>query len=178
MKIFISFHRYWWLYLRSFFSEKSFGTSFHFHLRLCIEKEIKIKSLHQIQDLQSYHYFRWGWRWPQESQRIPSKGHFSKLSYWAWNLPLGTGVAHICLLRERSWAYFLVYGLRLQKYAVRFFPWLWPFKVTQGRMWYCHWILHLGCPIHICSNCMSISHHLAVIATQNVYSNLLSLGPN
>ncbi len=28
------------------------------------------------------------------------------------------------------------------------------------------------------SNCMSISHRLAVIANKNIFSNLLSLGPN
>ena len=57
-------------------------------------------------------------------------------------------------------------------------PWLWPFKVTQGQMWWCHWTLHIWFPIDIYSNRMSVSHRLAAIATQNVFSYLLSLGPN
>ena len=45
-------------------------------------------------------------------------------------------------------------------------------------MWWCHWTLHIWFPIDIYSNCMSISHRLALIATQNVFSYLLSLGTN
>ena len=57
-------------------------------------------------------------------------------------------------------------------------PWLWPFKVTQGQMWWCHWTLHIWFSmIYIYSNHMSLSL-LALMATQNVFSYLLSLGPN
>ena len=52
------------------------------------------------------------------------------------------------------------------------------FKVTQGQMGWCHWTLHIWFPTHIYSKRMSISHRLVVIATQNVFSYLLSLGPN
>ncbi len=55
---------------------------------------------------------------------------------------------------------------------------IWPFKVTQGQMWWCHWTRHTWFPIDIYSNHMSNSHHLALIATQNVFSYLLSSGPN
>ncbi len=65
-------------------------------------------------------------------------------------------------------------------------PWLWPFKITQGQMWWCHWTLHTWFTWHICwyiyiylySSHMSIPHRLALIATRNVFSYLLSLCPN
>ena len=45
-------------------------------------------------------------------------------------------------------------------------------------MWWCHWTRHTWFPVDIYSNHMSISHHLALIGTQNIFSYLLSLGPN
>ncbi len=50
--------------------------------------------------------------------------------------------------------------------------------ITQGQMWCCHWTHHIWFPIHINSKHMSIFHHLALIATWNVFSYLLSSGPN
>ena len=55
--------------------------------------------------------------------------------------------------------------------------WIWPFKVTQDQMWWCHWIQHTWFPIHKYSNHMPNSHRLALIATQNVISYPLLLGP-
>ncbi len=52
------------------------------------------------------------------------------------------------------------------------------FQGHSSQMWWCHWTLYMWFPIDICSNCMSISHRLAVTATQNVFSHLLSLGSN
>ncbi len=43
-------------------------------------------------------------------------------------------------------------------------------------MWWCHLTLHIWFPIDIFSNCVSISHRLSVMAMQNVFSYLLSLG--
>ncbi len=42
----------------------------------------------------------------------------------------------------------------------------------------CDFSVNIWFPIGICSNYMSISHRLAPIATQNVFSYLLPLRPN
>ncbi len=57
-------------------------------------------------------------------------------------------------------------------------PWKVKFKVTQGQMWLCRCNHQLWFAIDIYSNHRSNSHHLALIATQNVFSYLLSLGLN
>ena len=57
-------------------------------------------------------------------------------------------------------------------------PWLWPLKVSQGQISWCHSTFSIWFPIDICSNYMHISHRLAPIATQNIFSCMLPLRPN
>ena len=56
-------------------------------------------------------------------------------------------------------------------------PWIRPLKITQGKMWWYHWNHHTWFPIDIYSNHMCNFHHLALKATQNVFTQSLIVRP-